>query len=103
MLLNLGASHGQVRAPRSNAAFGHLANLTFGVNKAFEDLCLLKLVLEHTLLGFITVSVGLRHFFILANLVRRESPGDAAVQLVEKKIKLLCIYFMYEIILCIIN
>lgn len=61
MLLNLGASYGQVRAPRPNAAFGHLANLPFGVNKAFEDLCLLKLVLEHTLLGFITVSVGLRY------------------------------------------
>lgn len=69
---SLGASHPQVRAPvllslffgklgPKGGAFGLLANLLLEVNKAFEDLCLLRLVLDHTLLGFIIVSVGLRH------------------------------------------
>lgn len=86
--------------------FGHSANVLFGVNKAFKNLYLLRLVLGHTLLGFIIVSVGLRHlafFFFLANLVQRESPENTATQLVEKKINYLYIYLVCEIILSIIN
>lgn len=75
----------------NKGVFGCPANMLFGVNKAFKDLCLLRLVLGHTLLGFFIVSVGLRHlaFFILANLVQRESPENTATQLVEKKINYL--------------
>ena len=42
-------------------------------------------------------------FFILANLVQRESPGHVGTELIEKKIDYICIYFMCKIILCIIN
>lgn len=40
------------------------------------------------IIGFIIISVGLRHLtvFILADLVRRESPGDAATRLVKKNL-----------------
>lgn len=46
-----------------------------------------KIGFQCTFLGFIIVSVGLRRvaFFILANLVQRESPGRVATQFIEKK------------------
>lgn len=46
-----------------------------------------KIGFQCTFLGFIIVSVGLRRvaFFILANLVQRESPGHVATQFIEKK------------------
>lgn len=93
-------------------AFDHLASLPFGVNNAvsFKDLCLLRLVLDHTLLGFIIVSVGLRHmtFSYYGKFgLQREFSGDAAAQLVKKKPKpkttYLYVYFICEIIICVIN